>query len=273
MNTALSALKTEAASLGKIPLVYKCKSRNAAAKRRLHWSIMHMSDNAMIAPQHFALNTPALRTLRPKLRAATKSGIVIHTDEITKWPTLHQIDQDWQNTHGAAHGGTMGRFEIGYLSTHFIACAEHHGRLCAFVTFQKGRNKWCLDVMRHTSEMPDGTMHAPVHSAITSAKELRIERLSLAATSACPDTSSRFFRWSARRAISKAGGTSLRQFKSTFGPKWEPHFAAAQTPLSTAIGLADITREVHNTNTITPTEPRKIHNFDEYYELASKQAS
>ena len=167
----------------------------------------------------------------------------------------------------------MGHFEIGYLSTHFIARAEHHGRLCAFVTFQKSGNEWCLDVMRHTSEMPDGTMHALVHSAITAAKELGIERLSLAATPACPDPSSRFFRWSARRAVSKAGGTGLRQFKSTFAPKWEPRYAAAQTPLSMAIGLADITREVHNPNTITPAEPRKIHNFDEYYELASKQAS
>ena len=173
----------------------------------------------MIAPQHFALKTPALRTLRPKLRAATKSGIVIHTDEITEWPTLHQIDQDWQNTHGAARGGTMGRFEIGYLSTHFIACAEHHGRQCAFVTFQKRRNEWCLDVMRQTSEMPDGTMHALVHSAITAAKEQGIERLSFAAISACPDPRSRFFHWSARRAISKAGVTSLRQFKSAFAPK------------------------------------------------------
>jgi hypothetical protein len=40
-----------------------------------------------------------------------------------------------------------------------------------------------------------------------------------------------------------------------------------------AIGLADISHEVHNSNKIMPAEPRKIHNFDEYYELASKQAS
>ena len=89
--------------------------------------------------------------------------------------------------------------------------------------------------MRHTSEMPDGTMHALVHSAITAAKEMGIERLSLAAAPACPYTSSRFFRWSARRAVSKAGGTGLRQFKSTFAPKWKPRYAAAQTPLSMVI--------------------------------------
>jgi hypothetical protein len=55
-----------------------------------------------------------------------------------------------------------------------------------------------------------------------------------------------FFRWSARRTVSKACGTGLRQFESTFTKKWEPRYAAA--------------------------EQRKIHNFDEYYELALKQA-
>jgi hypothetical protein len=48
----------------------------------------------------------------------------------------------------------MGRFEIGYLLTHFIARAEHHGCPCAFVTFQKGGNEWCLDVMRHKHKCP-----------------------------------------------------------------------------------------------------------------------
>jgi phosphatidylglycerol lysyltransferase len=86
-------------------------------------------------------------------------------------------------------------------------------------------------------------------------------------------TQAAFFGWSARRTVSKAGGTALRQFKSTFTPKWEPRYAAAQTALSMAIGLADITHEGHNPNRITPAEQRKIHNFDEYYELALKQAS
>ena len=84
--------------------------------------------------------------------------------------------------------------------------------------------------------MPDGTMHALVRSAITKAKELGIEHLSLAATPACPYPSSRFFRWATRRAVRKAGGAGLRQFKSTFAPSWKPRYAAAQTPWSLAIG-------------------------------------
>ena len=43
------------------------------------------------------------------------------------------------------------------------------------------------------SEMSDSTMHALVHSVITAARELKIERLILAATLACPDPRSLFF--------------------------------------------------------------------------------
>lgn len=88
-----------------------------------------------------------------------------------------------------------------------------------------GRHRTCLYLValtrldiRHTSTLPDGTMHSLVRSAITKAKELGIEHLSLAATPACPYPSSRFFRWATRRAVRKAGGAGLRQFKSTFAP-------------------------------------------------------
>ena len=88
-----------------------------------------------------------------------------------------------------------------------------------------GRHRTCLYLVAltrldicHTSTWPDGTMHSLVRSAITKAKELGIEHLSLAATPACPYPSSRFFRWATRRAVRKAGGAGLRQFKSTFAP-------------------------------------------------------
>jgi|TARA_B110000908_G_scaffold135477_1_gene160282 phosphatidylglycerol lysyltransferase len=273
MATTINALNAEAALLGKHPFVYKCSGKNAVTLRENNWSMIHMSDDAIISPQTFTLGQPALRTLRRKLRTAQKSGVIIKTDTAYPWLDMERIDGEWQKAHGAARGGTMGRFEVGYLSNHFIARAEHHGRICAFVTFQVGTNEWCLDVIRHTNEVPDGTMHALVHEAIKAAQNAGVPRLSLASTPACPDPHSHFFRWAARQAVVKAGGTGLRQFKSNFAPNWEPRYAAAPTPLALVIGLADITREVHHPGPIHKTNPRKIHNFDEYYELVSKQAS
>lgn len=137
MDAARSALKPKATFQGKIPFVYKCNARNASVLRQHGWSIMHLSDDAMIAPQNFDLNTPALRTLRRKLRAAKKNGVSLHTNSVMDWHTLHKNDQEWQDTHGIARGGTMRRFEMGYLSDQFIARAEYEGKTCAFVTFEK----------------------------------------------------------------------------------------------------------------------------------------
>lgn len=100
---------------------------------------------------------------------------------------MQRIDFEWQNAHGKARGGTIGRFKIGYLSNHFIARAEHYGRLVAFVTFQVGKNEWCLDVMRHTNEVSNGTMHALVYAAIKGAQQAGVPRVSLASTLVCPN--------------------------------------------------------------------------------------
>jgi len=136
--------------LDKIPLIYKCNSPNASALHRYHWSIIYMSDDAMIARSTLR----STHQFCANYGLPQKNSFLIPTDKITDWPTLHQIDQNWQNTHGAARCGTMGHFEIEYLSTHFIARAEHRGRPYAFVTFQKGGNEWRLDVMRHNQKCP-----------------------------------------------------------------------------------------------------------------------
>ena len=273
MVATINALNAEAIVLGKHPFIYKCSVKNAVTLRANRWSLIHISDDAIITPKRFILEQPALRTLRRKLRAAHKSNLIVKTDAPHPWPELQQIDDEWQNTHGTARGGTMGRFEKGYFSNHFIARAEHDGRLCAFITFQVGASDWSLDVMRHSATAPSGTMHALVYAAIKAAQTSGVPRLSLASTPACPDPHSRFFRWAARQAVLKAGGTGLRQFKTTFAPDWEPRYAAAPSPLALVIGLADITREVHQPNAIHKTKPQEFHNFDEYYELVSKQAS
>lgn len=273
MDGALKSLTAEARTLGKSPFFYKCNRQSAAKLRQYGWAIIHMSDDAIVMPETFDLDRPALRTLRRKLRNTEKAGVALHTKGPQPWSELADVDQDWQHAHGKARGGTMGRFEAGYLSNHFIIRAEFQEKVCAFVTFQTTKNEWCIDVMRHTKDVPDGTMHALVHAAITAARQAGVKRLSLAATPACPDPHSRFFRWAARQVVIKAGGTGLRQFKSSFAPNWEPRYAAAPNRTALVIGLADITCQVHNPDPVRATKPHEIHNFDEYYELASKRAS
>ena len=121
MLAALDAINAEAEVLGKHPFFYKCNGENAAVLRAKKWSVIHMSDDAVVFPQTFTLEQPNLRNLQRKLGAAQKSGMVIKIDKACPWSDMQRIDHKWQNAHGKARGGTMGRFEIGYHSNHFIA--------------------------------------------------------------------------------------------------------------------------------------------------------
>lgn len=275
-DATLSALHHEATSCGRIPHVYKCSGKIAAAARRKGWSVLHMSDDALIDPQTYAPDAPSARQLRRKLRSAEKSGLTIEWSGEPPWIDMARIDQLWQRTHGTARGGTMGRFEQGYLNDHLILRGSLNGVLVAFVSFQRRTQEWCLDVMRHTEQAPDGTMHALVHRAVLCARQAAIGRVSLAAVPACPAPERAMFRWAARVAVAKAGGTGLRQFKSAFSPRWAPRYAAAPNTVSLTLALMDIAREVHSPAPIVKVVPQtahKFHNSNENYELASQHAS
>ncbi|SPH21112.1 Phosphatidylglycerol lysyltransferase [Ascidiaceihabitans donghaensis] len=276
-QTAIIALTAEARTTGRMPFIYKCNSKTALIARATGWAVMHISDDALLTPALFNLDTPARRGLRRKLRAAQKSGVMIQSATNPPWTQMAHVDAAWQTAHGSARGGTMGRFCPDYLSDHFIALAFCDDDLVAFATFQRCKYEWCLDVMRHTGRMPDGTMHALVTHAVQAAASAQIARVSLAATPACPDPSRAMFRWAAKIAVTRAGGPGLRQFKSAFAPSWQPRYAAAQNQPSLLFGLADIAREVHHPVQIEPAFPRaaihNFHNVDENYELASQHAS
>lgn len=275
-SATLSALHYEAKSTGCLPMVYKCSAQTAASARQNGWSVMHVSDDALIDPQVYAPNAPSARQLRRKLRAAEKSGLSIEWSGALPWSDMARVDAIWQSTHSTARGGTMGRFERGYLSDHLIVRGYVKGALVAFATFQRSTQEWCLDVMRHTDAAPDGTMHALVHQAVICARHAAIGRVSLAAVPACPDPNSAIYRWAARIAVTMAGGTGLRQFKSAFSPHWTPRYAASPNPVTLAIGLVDIAREVRSPAPIairTEETAHEIHNSDENYELASRRAS
>jgi phosphatidylglycerol lysyltransferase len=99
--------------------------------------------------------------------------------------------------------------------------------------------------------MSDSTMHTLVHSAITAARELGIERLILAATPPCPDPSSLFSLVCAAHGF-QGWWCRPAPIQIYRHPKMGTTLRRRTNALSMAIGLADITREVHNLNNFTP---------------------
>ncbi len=267
----LNRLSTSARQLGRLPLFYKCSPRAAIAARRMGWSVLHVTDDALIDTQTYSLDTPRRRTLRRKIRAVEKAGVQIVSIASVPQDALAKVDASWCARLGPARGGTMGRFCPQYLNYQFALAAKVDGEIVAFVSFFRSQNEWALDLMRQTPNAPTGVMHALVHASIEVAKTRGVPAVSLAATPACPDASSPIWRAISMQIVERAGGPGLRQFKSAFAPTWHPRYAAAQGPFRLAIGLADIAREVHNPRPIQGPTLNAPHDLHENYELDSRR--
>ncbi|WP_299147880.1 phosphatidylglycerol lysyltransferase domain-containing protein [uncultured Tateyamaria sp.] len=272
-NAALMHLRTGAQQMGHVPMIYKCGPRLAQVARASGWRVLHIADDAVIDTASYTPSLPTRRTLRRKLRAADKAGVLVGSGAPLPLGAMARIDTAWQHTHGIARGGSMGRFAEDYVQDQWVGCAYAAGTLVAFVTAHRSETEWCLDLMRHDQTAPDGTMHALVHAAIIHARHAGATQFCLAATPACPDPASTLWRWAAQQLSARAGGPGLRQFKSSFAPRWVPRYAAARSWRALAFGLADITRAVHKPPPLPRLDTSAPHVNDENYELASKTAA
>ncbi|MBM2290951.1 DUF2156 domain-containing protein [Sulfitobacter pseudonitzschiae] len=269
-EAALTTLDRLARQQSRVASFYKCTARTAVVARRSGWAVLHIADEAVIDTVSYDISRPAYRRLRRKLRSAEKAGVDICQPVHLPLAEMARVDAAWQASHGTARGGTMGRFEARYVSAQHCVLAYVRGRLVGFVTFHTGAQDWCLDLVRHVDDLPDGTMFALTDAAIGQARAAGIAQVSLAATPACPAPASAMWRWVGLRMVRHGGGTGLRQYKSAFAPDWRPRYATAPSWAALTLALADITRAVHRPD---PALSAAAHDGDENYEVASRRAS
>lgn len=262
---AVTALIDTAQSECRQPVIYKCTARTAVAARQLGLKLRPVAREAWLDPRAFALATPSRAGLRRKLRRAAAAGITVTTAPVD-WEVLAQINTEWAACHGGEQGFSMGRFDRGYLSGQRLYVALLDARPVAFVSFHVGKNEWTLDLMRHVSSIPDGTMHGLLVQAIADAARQTLPRLSLSAVPFAalnPAPTSPF----GRLIHSILGGrkTGLTQFKSAFVPHWQTLYIAAPHKFGLAIAGVEIAREVLFPPAIMP----RFHHHHDEYEIAT----
>lgn len=258
---AISALIDTANSESRMPVIYKCTARTAAAARQMGLKLRPIAREAWLDPRRFALATPSRANLRRKLRRAAAAGISVTTDP-PNWPALAGIAAEWAACHGGERGFSMGRFDPDYLKTQRIYVAILGTTPVAFATFHIGKYEWTLDLMRYSSSAPDGTMHRLIAQAIDDAAAQTVPRLSLAAVplaALIPPPAGRLAASAHRLSGGKDAG--LAQFKSAFAPNWQTLYLAAPHKPGLVLSGAEISREV--------MRPRPIgsishHDHDEY---------
>ncbi|MCH2163513.1 MAG: phosphatidylglycerol lysyltransferase domain-containing protein [Marinovum sp.] len=245
--TALPLLRQRAWDMGRLALLYKVSEDTAIQARQSRWSVTRIAEEAVLNPAAFDIADRSRRQLRRKLRQAETMGIVIRPVMVAlEYPALEAIANAWRQQHGRERGVSMGRFSKAAVENQYVLGAYQNGLLRAFASFHTSEDEMCLDLMRQTVDCPAGTMHSLVYSAIEEAKRIYVPRVSLAAAPVELEIPKHNY---LRRALAKAArwsnGAGLRQFKDSFGPKWEPRYAAAPNSLTLVLGLLDMARAVH----------------------------
>ncbi|MCV2881060.1 phosphatidylglycerol lysyltransferase domain-containing protein [Actibacterium sp. XHP0104] len=240
-SDAIARLRERARAARLSACIYKCGARTAAHARRAGMTVLPIAQEAWLTPTTFDLNTPAHRQLRRKLRKAQeldiRSGGALPLEEMAR------INREWAGSNGGERGFSMGLFCPDHLSRQHVIIARDQGRMVAFASFHTGTREWTLDLMRQSSDAPDGTMYALIIQALTDAAAQGVARLSLAAVpfdGPLPDP--RLERLRAR--ITPAHSAGLRRFKAAFAPNWETLYIAGPSPLSLSVAGAEIGREI-----------------------------
>lgn len=239
-------LKRIAREQNRVICKYKITGRHALRARRSGWTVLHISDEALISPKAHTMAGSKYRQLRRKLRQAEKAGIEIvsPTDKLP-FADMAAVSREWEDSHGGARGLSMGQFEENYVARQAVFLAYLDDRLVGFVSFHKASHEWCLDLMRATAEAPDGTMHILVQQVIEVAKENDVPCVSLAAAPAgALSDHSRLEKRLRSIFFAKAGGPGLRQFKACFNPRWQPLYMAAPGRGQLTLAALDLIRSV-----------------------------
>ena len=262
---AITALIDAAKSESRLPILYKCSARTAIAARQLGLRLRPIAREAWLDPRAFSLTSPSRAGLRRKLRKATAAGITISSVP-HNWAALARINAEWAACHGGERGFSMGRFDRRYLQGQRVYVATVGDRPLAFASFHAGKDEWTLDLMRHTSCTPDGTMQALIAAALADAAALGLPRLSLSAiplAALTPAPAARLANMVHR--ILGGNQTGLAQLKSSFAPNWQTLYLAAPHRLGLALAGAEIAREVH----FPPSTQLAAHHDHAEYEIAS----
>ncbi|MBC2837308.1 phosphatidylglycerol lysyltransferase domain-containing protein [Paragemmobacter straminiformis] len=267
-GASLAALSTLARAQNRRPALYKTDARLAATARRAGWRTLRIAAEAVLHPPAFDLAGHAHATLRRKLRKARQAGVSVTRSHDPHCPQLSSLNTAWSRSHKGERGFSMGRFSPDHIARQRLYVACRAGEPIAFATFHCAAREWTLDLMRHGTSLPDGTMQALVLAAVEDARRLGIPRLSLAAV---PDLPA----WLARMAPS----AGLRRFKQGFAPRWEGRYLAAPSFGTLALAGAEITAAIHRPPALKAAQPAGVqrippaHDDDAEYEFATVPAS
>lgn len=257
---------------GARPVFYELGAQDVPLMVDLGLSLHKMGEEAVVDLSAFSLDGPDRKKLRAAYARAVRDGLTLeislppHAESLIV--DLHRISDDWLGAKNAREKGfSVGRFDPVWLGRWPLALVRQGARIVAFANVLAagaGAGKAAtVDLMRHTSDAPSGTMEFLFTDLMLQLKAQGCLTFSLGMaplSGLAPERSHRL--WDRFGAlIYRHGGNfynfeGLRAFKDKFDPDWRPRYLAAPSALPPLLPLADAAKLIGGGNVGRPLAQR-----------------
>ncbi len=248
--------REEADRLGVRPVFYQVGEQYWQTYLDLGLTLVKLGEEALVPLTDFNLQGPNRADLRQAWNRGKRSGLsfrVVPADQVAPLlPALEDISDDWlELKSGEEKGFSLGSFDEAYLQRLPVALIEHEGRIVAFANVWNASNgrELSIDLMRHASDAPKGTMDFMFAELLLWGREHGFERFSLGmaplsglAQHRLAGRWNRFANLIARHGERFYGFVGLRRFKAKFDPVWRTRYLAAPGGMHLPAALLDVTR-------------------------------
>lgn len=219
-------------------------------------NIVKYGEDAVVDLTTFTLDTPRLRTLRKSERAVARKGATMHIIAASELGTilgeLESVSDEWLEAKAQREKGfSLGHFDRAYLSFFDMAVVTIDDRIVAFANLwlTANRKEASVDLMRHRSDTPPGTMDFLLVNLMLWAQAQGYARFSLGMAPLSGIEDRRLApAWAKAAAFIFRHGErfygfrGLRTYKEKFAPGWEPRYIAGPGGIGLLRALRDLSR-------------------------------
>lgn len=252
---AISEFRDFADRHDRTPVFYEVQEQRLHHYHDLGFALFKLGEQALVDLASFSLQGKRKADLRTALNRAEREGLQFDLLEGPVEPPLLQelqaVSDEWLAARNSAEKGfSLGRFTPEYLATAPIAVIRAGERIVAFgnlMTDYGHRRELSIDLMRHRSDVPPGTMDFLFVRLIQYAREQGYQyfNLGIAPLAGVGETP-----WS--RPAERLAGLAyqygdrlynykgLRRYKDKFDPVWQGVYLAYPYGSSVQILLFDI---------------------------------
>jgi phosphatidylglycerol lysyltransferase len=253
-------------------LLYQIGMRTLPLAVDLGLAIVKYGEEARVDLARFSAEGPEARSLRYSERRAIREGASFAIVPAAQVPAIVEDLRRVSDSRLAAKGHgekvfSVGRFDPAYLARFDCAVVRHEGRIVAFANLwaTKSRSELSVDLMRHDTAMPYGTMDFLFLRLIRWAQaegygcfSLGIAPLSGLEARRLAPLWVKAGAFLYRHGDAFYGFEGLRAYKEKFRPDWEPRFIAGPGGISMARALVDLQRLVSGSrgSVVNRTRPK-----------------